>query len=180
VRDGTLKDKFPRLYKVLDTKDFLVCDLSLRIGNGNTQEYIWQIPWRRELFDWEKDLEKQLFEISTLVIWRGDSFDKWCWVDEKIETYTVQFGYWAMKAIPNILRNDFLSKVWSLKVPGIAKVFGLRVLIDRLPSKINLEKRGVRLRVIYVLCVTRMHNLFSILCYHVRFHRDYGSSVISG
>ena len=34
VGDGTLKDKFPRLYEVSDTKDFLVCDLTLRIGNG--------------------------------------------------------------------------------------------------------------------------------------------------
>jgi len=42
-------------------------------------------------------------------------------------------------------RNDCLSKVWSLKVPGTTKVFGWRVLIDRLSSKINLEKRGVRL-----------------------------------
>jgi len=50
-----------------------------------------------------------------------------------------------MKAISDIPRNDCLSKVWSLKVPGTAKVFGLRVLIDRLSSKINLEKRGVKL-----------------------------------
>jgi len=56
--DRMLKDKFRRLYEVSDTKDFLVCDLTLRIGNGTTQYYIWHIPWRRELFDWEEDLEK--------------------------------------------------------------------------------------------------------------------------
>jgi len=66
-------------------------------------------------------------------------------VDEKTETYTIQSSYWTLKTIPDILRNDCLSKVWSLKVPGTAKVFGLRVLIDRIPSKIHLEKRGVRL-----------------------------------
>jgi len=50
-----------------------------------------------------------------------------------------------MKAIPGIPRNGCLSKAWSLKVSGTTKVFGWRVLIDRLPSKINLQKRRVRL-----------------------------------
>jgi len=35
VEDGTLKDKF-----FTNIKDFMVCDLTLRIGNGTTQEYI--------------------------------------------------------------------------------------------------------------------------------------------
>jgi len=39
----TLKDKFPRLYEVSDTKDFLVYDLTLMISKGTTQEYIWKI-----------------------------------------------------------------------------------------------------------------------------------------
>jgi len=44
-----------------------------------------------------------------------------------------------------ILKNNYLSKVWSLKVFIIIKVFGGRILINRLSFKINLEKRGVRL-----------------------------------
>jgi len=42
---------------------------------------------------WEKDLEKQLLKIINPVVWRGDSFGRWCWVDEKTEAYTVQSGY---------------------------------------------------------------------------------------
>jgi len=71
-------------------------------------------------------------EIINPVVWRGDSFDRWCWVDENTETYIGQSGYWAMKAIPDISRNDCLSKVLSFKVLGTTKVFDLRVLIDRL------------------------------------------------
>jgi len=90
-------------------------------------------------------LEKQLLEIINPIVWRGDSFDRWYWVDEKTETYTVQSCYWAMKAILDIPTNDCLRKLWSVKVPGTTKMFGWRVWIDRLPSKINLEKRGVKL-----------------------------------
>ena len=108
-------------------------------------------------------------EIINPIVWRGDSFDRWCWMDEKTNTYIVQSGYWAMKAIPDIPRNDCLSKVWSLKVPRTTKVFGWRVSINRLLSKMILKREGLGFRVIYVLCATRMQNLFSILCYHVRF-----------
>jgi len=33
--------------------------------------------------------------------------------------------------------------LWDLKVPGTAKIFGWRALLDRLPSRVNLERRGV-------------------------------------
>jgi len=88
VGDGTLKGKFSKLYKVSYIKDFLVCELTFRIDNGSTQEYIWQVPGRMELFDWKKDLKKQLLEIINMLFGGGDSFDRWCWVDEKTERLT--------------------------------------------------------------------------------------------
>jgi len=36
-----------------------------------------------------------------------------------------------------------LGRFRTLKVPTSAKAFGWRVLLDRLPSRTNLESRGV-------------------------------------
>jgi len=41
------------------------------------------------------------------------------------------------------LQNECFREVWNLKVPASAKVFRWRVLLDRLPSRTNLESRGV-------------------------------------
>jgi len=124
---------------------------------------------------------KNNFGKSSTLLFGGVTLLIGGWVGEKTKAYTVQSGYGVMKAIPDIPRNYCLSKVWSLKVPATTKVFGWRVLIDRLPFKINLEKRErLGFRVIHVLCATRMRNLLCILCYHVRLHKEYGSSVIGG
>lgn len=63
VGDGTLADKFPRLYVVSNFKEKVISDFGVWIRNGSLEGFIWQIPWRRELFEWEKGLEKQLVEI---------------------------------------------------------------------------------------------------------------------
>jgi len=35
--------------------------------NRNSEDFMWQIPWRREL--WEKELENQLMEVIDSVQW---------------------------------------------------------------------------------------------------------------
>jgi len=39
-------------------KNRMVSEFGVRREIEPSQPFIWQIPWRRKLFDWEKDLEK--------------------------------------------------------------------------------------------------------------------------
>jgi len=61
------------------------------------------------------------------------------------DAYTIQSNYWALKGLPHIQENVSFREVWSLKVPKKAKVFRWKVLLDRLPTRVNLECRGVGL-----------------------------------
>jgi len=143
VGEQTLKEKFPRLYGVSVLKDKMVSEFCLRNDFGNPHVFIWRIPWRRGLFEWEKELQNQLEELINNVVWNTDMFDQWCWVGESVNVYTVHSGYWALKEIPDVQSNECFGEIWSLKVLGITKIFGWRVLLDRLPFRVNLERRGI-------------------------------------
>jgi len=69
----------------------------------------------------------------------------------------------------------------SLKVPGTTKIFGWRVLLDRLLSKVNLVRRMVmvssNLRPLYNKDVKTLQHLL-ITC--IRLHKNCDSSVQVG
>ena len=56
VGNSTLKCKFPRLYSLSVQKHMKIEDCG--IWDGAT--WCWNLLWRRDLFDWEKDLLAQL------------------------------------------------------------------------------------------------------------------------
>ena len=116
------------------------------------------------MFYWEKDLEKQLMDLITNTYWNIDKSNEWSWVGENVTTYTVQSGYKAVKEVQHVLQSDCFRVIWDLSVPRIIKVFGWRVMLDRLPSKVNLENRRVTVSCnLCLLCkkeVETTHHLF--------------------
>jgi len=37
-----------------------VSEYGLRVDLRNSQGFVWQIPWQRGLFEWEKELQNQV------------------------------------------------------------------------------------------------------------------------
>jgi len=60
---------------------------------------------------------------------------------EETTSYTVQSGYRAQETRISSLK--WYRDIWDLKVPRSVKVFGRITLLNRLPSRVNLEKRGL-------------------------------------
>jgi len=56
-------DKFPRLYVISLDRGKTINKMGTWNRNGNSEDFMWQIPWRRELFVWEKELENQLMVV---------------------------------------------------------------------------------------------------------------------
>ena len=75
--------------------------------------------------------------------WNREKSDALCWVGEHGNDYTVRSGYRALKGALEIADADCFRVVWDLKISGKAKIFGWRAMLDRLPSRVNLETRGV-------------------------------------
>ena len=117
--DEKLKTKFLRLYSVSVYNERVVSDFGMWNGDGTLETFIWQIPWRRELFDWEKELEKQLMDLITNTHWNRDKSDEWNWVGENVTAYTVQSGYRAVKEVQDVLQSDCFRVIWELSVPQL-------------------------------------------------------------
>ncbi|XP_058757184.1 uncharacterized protein LOC131630422 [Vicia villosa] len=77
-----------------------------------------------------------------------DSPDKVVWVYKK-EAFSVKNAYLALyniKTGPSSLDSDKLcviSNIWKAKVPGKIKILGWRFMLNNLPSKTELHRRGV-------------------------------------
>ena len=102
VGERASKEKFPRLYGFSVLKDKIISEFGLRNDFGNPQIFIWQIPWRRGLFEWEKELQNQLEELINNVVWNTNMFDQSCWIGESVNVYIAPYRYWALKEIPDV------------------------------------------------------------------------------
>jgi len=54
----------------------MVSDFDMRNRDGILETFIWQIEWRRELFDRKKDLEKQFMDLIINTYWNRDKSDE--------------------------------------------------------------------------------------------------------
>jgi len=63
VGEELLMRKFPRLYSVAVYKEKVVSDFGMWTRDESTENFTGQILWRRELFEWEKEMKKHLMEL---------------------------------------------------------------------------------------------------------------------
>jgi len=72
---------------------------------------------------------------------KTENKDTWVWLDEKGDKYSLRPAYKSWTTI--ILGNsEFFKTPWTLKVPS-TQYFVWGVLLVRIPTKVNLELRGV-------------------------------------
>jgi len=145
VGDRPLKYTFPRLYSISDSKKRVVSELEECECNGNGEEFRWTLSWRREMFVWELGLKGQKLSLISIVQWQRSVLDAWCWTGEDLDSYTVQSGYKAMLDRELYHLCEGCPDVWDIKVSGSAKLLGWKTFLDRLPARVNLERRGVNI-----------------------------------
>jgi hypothetical protein len=74
VTNVPLMEAYPRLYSLVDSQDGVVSAICERNAEGG----LWRLCWRRELFEWEKELLNSLLERLNGVV-RRDGDDVWVW-----------------------------------------------------------------------------------------------------
>ena len=146
VEDIVLKEKFLRLFLISTCKDSLVSDLvdPGQITSGGCQSR--NLGWRRERFVWEKCIEEQLLDKISKILWNLEGKDRLTWVGKDEQEYTVKFGYSVLSKEDAMQYFEVFQLLWSLKIPSSALVCAWRFFLDRLPTRVNLGRRGVQLR----------------------------------
>jgi len=75
--------------------------------------------------------------------WKRGTPDKKVWGVGDLREYTVGAGYRVLNENDNSSSNKSFRELLSLKVAGSAQVCVWRAMLEKLPTRINLEKRGV-------------------------------------
>ncbi|KAK2418950.1 hypothetical protein QL285_041097 [Trifolium repens] len=145
---------FPRLFSISNHKDGLVGEILVdreRFCRG-----AW--GWRRRLFVWEEALLQEL-SVAIPVLALSEEEDEWKWALEDYGCFSVKSTYLLLDRIftPEPLFGDeqlrVLNLIWKSPAPSKVLAFSWKLLRDRLPSKVNLAKRGVQLNGAVLDCV---------------------------
>ncbi|GJR46837.1 RNA-directed DNA polymerase, eukaryota [Tanacetum coccineum] len=132
IGDSVLKDMFPRLYSLENCKDCYVADKILSSITTSFRRPVRGGPEAQQL--------SCLLEILEPVI-LSNMEDRWVW-DMNGN------GVFRVKDVRNLLDDTLLPKDefstrWVKCVPIKINVFAWKIFLDRLPTRLNLYRRGV-------------------------------------
>ncbi|GLT36475.1 hypothetical protein SLA2020_108500 [Shorea laevis] len=139
VGEKSLRDLCPRLFELAVKKDGLVSE----IGGWEEGCWRWNIDWRRGRLGKERDKELVLWETINRAQIKAGVDDCWHWVHGSDGKYVVKNAYEFVASTEFILSDQLCKLVWHQLVPDKVSFFGWRLCLDRLPTKWNLQKRGV-------------------------------------
>lgn len=117
--------------------------------------------WSRQLQHHEQEelhsLEIFLFDVQLV----EDTHDRWKWTLHKFNLFTVSSCYTFVMSLMNHthLGSDILevlSDVWKIPVPSKVVVFCWRFFVNRLPTKENLIRRNVAIKIAGAVCVKEL------------------------
>jgi hypothetical protein len=174
--NNTFKELFPNLYVKEAAKDIKIADKL--IFNGS--EYNWRWQWVYTLSDME---EQQLTDLCELLV--GFSIqpncpDKWRWMPGPAGIFSVKSCYNLLLDLRQsvVLEQEVLEaiiKLWKNDVPSKIKVFGWRLLLQRLPTREALHHRGILNNTNDLSCVFCLQHIED--CAHLFFHCSFSMVV---
>ncbi|KAK7270298.1 hypothetical protein RIF29_23336 [Crotalaria pallida] len=126
-----LMQSFPRLYACCMNKNIRVGEA----GSWVIGSWVWNFPWRRRLFAWEKDLVEAL-RVSVLNSFHGlAGSDHWFWRHERHGAFSVKSAYIQLLSLQPPLRADLFNQIWNNLVPKKVAGFAWKLILNRIPTK---------------------------------------------
>jgi len=122
----------------------LVGDLA-DLGHITSDEsYSWNLDWRRERFEWEKQFEVQLLDLVSKVHWTIEGHDRLLWEGNDQKVYTVKSRYNVLNREDLMHTSEVFRVLRSLKIMPPAIICACSLLLDRLPTRVNLARKGIQ------------------------------------
>ncbi|GKV00002.1 hypothetical protein SLEP1_g12766 [Rubroshorea leprosula] len=135
-----LANKFPRLY-LLSTGKEKECH---EMGNEDRTLWKWNLSWRRNLLEWEEEAVRELQGMIEGVKITPGCPNRWEWSHSTEGQYSTKIAYQKL-SMPrkNPEEEKIFKRVWNPIVPTKVAALNWKTLLDRIPSKLNLIKRGI-------------------------------------
>ncbi|GKV02939.1 hypothetical protein SLEP1_g15313 [Rubroshorea leprosula] len=137
---GYIANKYPRLYSLSTGKDNKIPQM----GEWVNGDWKWNLQWRRNLFSWEtqqvEELQKDIQDTSLI---KGKP-DLWEWAHSKDGGYLTGSAYQTLTMEGRSDQHGMeLQNVWNKLIPNKISAFSWQLLQDKIPTKLNLHKRGI-------------------------------------
>ncbi|GJW01986.1 reverse transcriptase domain, reverse transcriptase zinc-binding domain protein [Tanacetum coccineum] len=132
---------FPRMYALETHKDCLISERCVSGGLIDLSSHVW--AWRRSPRD---GIEKAQFDdlVNILVGFKpSDVRDTWTCSLNSLNTFTVSFMRFAIDSF--ILVSTIDNVKWNKTLPIKINIHSWRLRKDRLPTRSNLDARGIDL-----------------------------------
>ncbi|MCH80892.1 putative non-LTR retroelement reverse transcriptase [Trifolium medium] len=118
-----LKDRFPRLFSISVSKDLLVAE----VGGTEGNRWCWSPLWRRNLFEWEVDMSRDLHQVLQQAF-MSEVEDRWIWSEEDDGIFLVKSCYNLLSRLHtpqtgmSTLHQFVFQNIW--KSSGTVVLFG--------------------------------------------------------
>jgi len=144
-----LRTCFQRLFSLTANQEQKVEEVGVWEGS----EWQWRLQWRRERFEWESEMERSLLErISRTSVERYVN-DTQVWGEEELEKYTVNSTYTCLVKQSRGTQQVIFYLLWKATAFPNVLITAWRALIDRIPTREALVRRGVQMEsIVCVLC----------------------------
>jgi hypothetical protein len=139
-----LRVSYPRLFSISTQKEESVGSVGEALNHGIE----WSFGWRRTLFVWEEhllaDLQEDLRDFRFV-----DEEDGWRWRLEEDGCFSVKSMYEKLQGlmlVDEMVAEDeklVFSQIWKSPAPLKVVAFSCRLLLDRIPTRVNLQVRNV-------------------------------------
>jgi len=140
IQSTCLKTLHPRLYS-------LSCDQGKLVGEvGSWEEDIWRwcLNWRRDRYGWESSLESDLLTILSTGSLSKEAQDHLLWRGDPKGMFLVKSAYSILTNHQQVsIKEGVFCSLWQAKAMPRVLVTAWRVLLDRIPTRANLIRRGV-------------------------------------
>lgn len=149
--ESSLRNQFPRLFHLSRSKDKCIKEMGAWVEGV----WSWRWEWRKDLFDLDLNVFSQLLSTVNRCKVQEDIMDCWNWRVHPAGVYMTKLDYMEItdrKSIAEVSEDqrqracgEEFRLVWSKIAPSKVSTMAWRLLWDRIPTKLNLVKRGVQI-----------------------------------
>ncbi|KAK7269447.1 hypothetical protein RIF29_22173 [Crotalaria pallida] len=104
--------------------------------------WVWNLPWRRSLFQWEDVLVADLLSRLQPVSCTCGDVDGWQWILDKEGRFSVSSAYGCLSN-ENAHNQGSYQKIWNSFIPFKVSALMWKIILGRLPTKVALRHRNV-------------------------------------
>jgi len=144
VGHASLRERFPRFFQISTQESSFVRSLCSWVGG----KWAWDLRWRRRLFVLEVNLLEEFLEVlEGHPHSEGHDFRSWKYSADMIYSIKTAYGHLSDVHLGAGSRaaslSHILALVWKSWASSKVLVFSWQLLLDRIPTMMNLLRRGV-------------------------------------